>query len=290
MLSKWQNISDENKSKNNFKFFNLSWNSGFILGLLVGYFWAFLLNEYITMTISWVLSLLLIPFSLLIEKDHNLISFKDIPTKIQLIEKDGAMAPTLIRKTSQKRNNYMIIYPILFSWLSLSVYATSKSIIRFNYAIFLKAFSAPSYYTYLIQLSLQIGQLVGLTWSNAMNTYKRKYSVFISTFMIIVISSGILLFQDLPYITIFSASAGLFIGLIQGTSLKIMIDYGSENNTKKYSTINEVLKGIGFGFAPILAGIIAEVNIYMIFIVLMCVNICILIMLISISKNVKKLP
>lgn len=288
MLSQWQSISDEKKANKNFKYFNFSWNLGFISGLLVGYLWAFSLNEYLTMIISWLLSFLLIPFSLFIKKDTGSKKLEELPKNLELIRKDEVIPLDLKFNPDKKSNNYMIVYPILFSWLALTSYTMSKSIIRFNYSVFLKAFSGPSYFTYLIQLSLQIGQLAGLTWSNSMKTYTRKISVFISLTMIILLSSAIIIFQNLTYITIISASAGLFIGLIQGTSLKIMIDYGSESGTKKFSTVNEVLKGIGFGLTPIAAGLVAEINMYAIFVILIIVISCILIALIYLSRNVKR--
>jgi hypothetical protein len=288
MLSQWQSISDEKKANKNFKYFNFSWNLGFISGLLVGYLWAFSLNEYLTMIISWLLSFLLIPFSLFIKKDTGSKKLEELPQNLELIRKDEVIPLDLKFNPDKKSNNYMIVYPILFSWLALTSYTMSKSIIRFNYSVFLKAFSGPSYFTYLIQLSLQIGQLAGLTWSNSMKTYTRKISVFISLTMIILLSSAIIIFQNLTYITIISASAGLFIGLIQGTSLKIMIDYGSESGTKKFSTVNEVLKGIGFGLTPIAAGLVAEINMYAIFVILIIVISCILIALIYLSRNVKR--
>ena len=56
---------------------------------------------------------------------------------------------------------------------------------------------------------------------------------------------------------------GLFIGLIQGTSLKIMIAYNA-------------------------AGVIAEINIYAIFVFLIIFGIVSLTMLIFLSRNVKR--
>ncbi len=102
----------------------------------------------------------------------------------------------------------------------------------------------------------------------------------------VISSLTIILFQNFLYISIISASFGIFIGLIQGTSLKIMIDYGAAQNTKRYSTINEILKGIGFGLTPIVAGFIAEINIYANFMFLGIFGISALVSLIYLSRNV----
>jgi len=200
---------------------------------------------------------------------------------------DPKLNSNIVSQDQQNSNNKMIVYPILFSWIALIIYAASKSVFRFTYPVFLKNSGSPSYFTYLIQLSMQVGQLGGLTWSNSMKIYSRKISVYVSLIMIILSSIAIVLVQDILFISIISASIGLFVGLIQGTSLKIMIDYGAAKKTKKYSTINEVLKGIGFGLTPIAAGFIAEINIYGVFVFLIILGGSVLIPLLYLSRNLK---
>ena len=284
LLSRWQSVSSDAKSNKNFRHFNFSWNLGFISGLLVGYFLAFAQDEYFAMTFAFVISFSLPFFSLFLKKESELNhvdrNFKNNSNGLKLNS-------NVVPQDQQNSNNKMIAYPILFSWIILLIYAASKSVFRFGYPVFLKNSGSPSYHSYLIQLSMQIGQLGGLTWSNSMKIYSRKISVYVSLIMIILSSIAIVLVQDIIFISIISASIGLFIGLIQGTSLKIMIDYGAAKNTKKYSTINEVLKGIGFGLTPIAAGFIAEINIYGVFVFLIILGVSVLIPLLYLSRNLK---
>lgn len=285
LLSRWQRVSNEEKSKSNFKNYNYSWNMGFILGLLTGYFLALTLNEYITMTIAWGISFLLIPFSFLLKKDEELNKIeRDLEQGINKVDFQDK-AESLSKNNS---NHSMIIYPILFSWLTLITYTMSKSIIRFSYPVFLKEFGGPSYNAYLVQLAIQIGQLTGLTLINYVKIHSKKAVVFLSIIAIVLISLSIILFPNIILISIVSASVGIFIGLIQGTSLKIMIDYGAEKNTKKYSTINEIIKGMGFGLTPIVAGFVAEVNVLIMFGFLIVYGSAVSIFLIYISRNIKK--
>ena len=284
LLSKWQSVSSDAKSNKNFRNFNFSWNLGFISGLLVGFFWAFALDEYFAMIFAFIISFTLPFFSLFLKKESE---FNHVDES--LLDKNDENNPKRNIKTFDKQNsnNKMIAYPILFSWIALIIYATSKSVFRFSYPVFLKESGIPLYFTYLIQLSIQVGQLGGLTWSNSMKFYSRKKSVYVSLIMILLSSIAIVLIQDIIYISIISASIGLFVGMIQGTSLKIMIDYGAAKNTKKYSTINEVLKGIGFGLTPIAAGFIAEINIYGVFVFLIILGASVLIPLLYLSRNIK---
>ncbi|MFX1495120.1 MAG: MFS transporter [Promethearchaeota archaeon] len=279
LLSRWQKVSNIEKSNKNFKHFNFSWNSGFLLGLLVGYTWAFVWNDYFAMIASWGISFLLIPASLFLKKELKVSLSKQEPH----IQVDSTISHIEI-----KGNTPMIIYPILFSWIGITFLAISKANFLFSYQIFLKTLGITSTPTYLVQFGIQASQLIGLTWINSMKVYNRKISVLISIIFLILISSLIMFFDDIWFISILSISTGLFFGLIHGTSMKIMLEHGTAKSTTKYSTINEILIGIGFGLTPIIAGYVAEINIYSMFLFLSIMGLIVLIFLIYLSRNVKK--
>ena len=285
LLSRWQRISSIEKSKKNFSKFNVSWNIGFIFGLIVGFFWAFSWSDFFAMIISWVISFLLIPVSFFIQKDSK-----------QSTSVEGVIYQTedpnshLDMKESLKVNGNtpMIIYPILFSWFAILFLTISKSSFAFSYPIILKAFDSPSYLTYLVQCGMQTTQLIGLTWINSMSIYKRKFASFTGVIFIVFFAVALLFIRNIVYISILSASIGLFLGLIHGTGMKIMLEKGAAQDTSKYATINEILIGVGFGLTPIIAGYVAEVNIFPIFAFIGIFGLVILVLLIYLSRNVKK--
>ncbi|MFX1361699.1 MAG: MFS transporter [Promethearchaeota archaeon] len=279
LLSKWQKVSNIEKSNKNFKHFNFSWNSGFLLGLLVGYVWAFVWNDYFAMIASWGISFLLIPVSLFLKKESS-VSLSNQEPHIQV--------DSTISHIEIKKNHPMIIYPILFSWIGIIFLAIAKANFLFSYQIFLKASAITSTPTYLVQFGIQATQLIGLTWINSMKVYNRKTSVLISIILVMLFSSLVIFFDDIWFISILSMSTGLFFGLIHGTSMKIMLEHGTAKNTAKYSTINEILVGIGFGLTPIIAGYVAEINIYFMFLFLSLLGLIVLIFLIYLSRNIKK--
>ncbi|MBY9012609.1 MAG: MFS transporter [Candidatus Lokiarchaeota archaeon] len=285
LLSRWQKLSSRERAKRNFRNFNFSWNFGFIIGLLFGYIWAFFINDYISLIISWGLSFLLIPISFFINKD-SVIQIPKVELEIHLenpvIEEDFKM----ISKTDSKLT--MMSFPILFSWIGIIFLATSKSILQFTYPVFLKVNSLESHSTYLVQGGLQLAQLIGLTWINGMNVYKRKISALASFIALVVITFTIFSIGNIWYIAIIFSVSGLFFGFIHGTSMKIMLDYGATKNTAKYSTINEIVIGIGFGVTPIVAGFIVETNLYIIFVYIIASGIAFLIIQTYLSRNVKK--
>jgi len=282
LLNKWQLISTPERTKKNLNLFNLSWNLGFIGGLLTGYLWAFLWDDYIAMIISFSLSFLLIPFTLLLKEPK--FAEKSEPPLDQVVEK---LPPVMVDQDSRVKT-MMMAFPIIFSWLGLVILSISKSTIIFSYPIFIKTFDTNlSDLTYLVQAGIQLGQVSGLIWINSMKPSKRKISLLLSTTIISIIAFLILIIRDILFITIISLVAGLFFGLIHGVAMKIMLDYGTTKNTTKYSMINEIITGFGFGLTPIFAGYLAEVDIYLIFTFVVFFGIVISIYLIFLSRKVK---
>jgi len=151
LLSRWQKVSSIKKSKKNFAFFNFSWNFGFIFGLLVGFLWALSIGDYLAMIISWSLSILLIPASFLLKKDEKW----DISEEKVIYQTEDPLSHLDIKEDLVINSHTpMIIYPVLFSWLSIMFLATSKSIFMFGYPVLLTALfptDTPTYPTYLVQ-------------------------------------------------------------------------------------------------------------------------------------------
>lgn len=283
-LSKWQKIGSPEKANKNFRNFNFSWNFGFIFGLITGYVWAFFWSDYLIMIISFFLSFLLIPISFAIKKDPKTHTPDE---KLEIHLENPVFEEDFIKLSKTNSKSPMIVYPILFSWIGIIVLTFSKSIYLFTYPIFLTINSLPSQSTYLVQGGIQIFQLIGLTWINVMPIKKRKIAVITGYIAITIISFSIFVIGSIWYIAIIFAFAGLFFGFIHGTSMKIMLDYGTAQNTSKYSTVNEILIGIGFGVTPIIAGYVVEINIYTLFVFLTITGISLLIVIIFLSRNVK---
>lgn len=290
LLSRRQKVSSIEKSKKTFAAFNFSWNFGFIFGLLVGFLFALSIGDYLAMIISWSLSFLLIPASFFLKKDEKL----DISEEKVIYQTEDPLSHLDIKEDLVINSHTpMIIYPILFSWISIMFLATSKSIFMFGYPVLLKAFSStdiPTWPTYLVQGGIQLTQLIGLTWINYMNIYKRRIASLLSIVMVIIVALLIILIGNIWYISILIAVVGLFLGLIHGVGMKIMLEYGTKENTSKYSTKNEILIGIGFGVTPIISGFVVIIQIYAIHGFIIIFGIFALIGLIYISRNIKRSP
>ncbi|TFG23663.1 MAG: MFS transporter, partial [Promethearchaeota archaeon] len=283
LLSTWQKTSTPNQTKKFFNYFNFSWNLGFIGGLITGYFWAFFWSDYLAMIISFFMSFLLIPFSFFLQKVPE-GGFAEKISIDQVVEK----LPPVKGDSDPKIETMMLAFPILFSWIGLVILSIAKSIVIFSYPVFIKSFDENlSDLTYLVQAGIQFGQVIGLTLINSMNPPKRKYSALFSILALTAIATSFLVFRNILMITILSIFSGLFYGLLHGVSMKIMLDYGTAKNTTKYSTINEIIIGIGFGVTPIIAGYVAEVDIYLMFTFNVFLGICLFLFLFFRSRNIK---
>ncbi|MHA1191341.1 MAG: hypothetical protein ACTSP9_03480 [Promethearchaeota archaeon] len=234
------------------------------------------------MIISFSLSFLLIPFVLFI-KEPKSVEKIEIPLD-QALEK----FPLVKVDQDSKVETMMMAFPIIFSWVALIMLSISKSTFLFSYPIFIKAFDSNlSDLTYLVQAGIQLGQVSGLIWINSMKPSKRKISLISAILMITLIACSILIIREILFITIISIATGLFFGLIHGVAMKIMLDYGTAKNTTKYSMINEIMIGVGFGLTPIIAGYVAEVDIYLIFMFVVFLGVVIFTYLMSQSRKVK---
>ena len=240
------------------------------------------------MVISWLISFLLIPVSLFLDKDEKPEEGKE---KIIYQTEDPLSHLDIKEDLVINSQTPMIIYPILFSWLSIAFLATSKSIFIFGFPVLLKSFfpvDTPTYPTYLVQCGIQFTQLIGLTWINYMGIYKRKIASILGIGMIVLVAFTIVLIGNIWYISIITATTGIFLGLIHGVGMKIMLEYGAANDTSKFSTINEILVGIGFGVTPIISGFVVEIQIYAIHTFIIILGIISLIILLYISRKVRR--
>ena len=287
LLSKWQKVSSIEKSNKNFVIFNLSWNSGFIIGLLIGFLWAFSMNDFSAMIISCLLSFLLIPLSFFIKKDKETATLKE---GVIYQSEDPLSHLDIEEDLVVNSQTPMIVYPVLFSWVIIMFLTISKSIFIFGYPILLKALLSDeySYLTYLVQCGIQFMQLLGLIWINSMKIYSRKIATLVSLIGVVLIAFTIVLLGNIWYISIITAIVGLFLGLIHGVGMKIMLEYGTAENSTRYSTINEIIVGMGFGLTPIIAGYVVEIEIYAMHYFLIFLGLLVFFILIYLSRNIKK--
>jgi MFS family permease len=287
ILSKWQKGTDKKESESHFRIFNYSWSFGLIFGFLAGLLivlvWQ---NDFVALIISFGVSFLNIPLVLLLKNPGNLNGETDL--KHSEYEQVRMSEDIILDKkkinTITPRN---LAFPILFSWIGIFFVTSSKGFLNFAYPFFLN--ENIDYLVYIVTLIQQVGQIVGITYITSKDPHFKRYAFISSVSVIIIISLIVTIFNNsILIISIAISSIGLFLGIIHGTSQKIMLDYGAKTDSTKYTTINEILVGVGFGIIPLIAGYVIEWNLIAIFYIQMMLAIVTLITSIWLTRNVKK--
>lgn len=287
ILSKWQKGTDKKESDTHFRIFNYSWSFGLIFGFLAGLLivlvWQ---DDFIALVISFGVSFLNIPLVLLL-KNPGKLNGETVLKQSEYEQVRMSEDIILDKKKISSLTPQNLVFPILFSWIGIFFVTSTKGFINFAYPFFLN--SDIDYLVYIVTLIQQIGQIIGITYITSKKSYFKRYAFISSVSVVIIISLIITIFNSsILIISIAISSVGLFLGIIHGTSQKIMLNYGAKTDSTKYTTINEILVGVGFGIIPLIAGYVIEWNLIAIFYIQMMFAIVTLITSIWLTRNIKK--
>jgi MFS family permease len=285
-LSEWQKVSGLHQSERNFKIFNNSWSLGLCAGYLAGFFlvldpaWG---NSLLAMKIGFALTFVNLPICI-----YYLKSSRDEQKAYSMNNDDYNLE-------EQPRPPTKTYFPILYSWFGMLIVSVVKSTFNNSYQYFI--YSEISYFTFIAILVLQLAQIGGINYITPKKPRFKHIRVILSILIITVLSIGsifISFYKDSIgiYAGIFQGliigTIGFFIGIAHGTSQKIMINFTSKTDSSKYTVINEILVGIGFGITPMITGFLVEIQLSTVFIFLISFNILILIVLSVLSKKVDR--
>ncbi|MHA1585252.1 MAG: MFS transporter [Promethearchaeota archaeon] len=281
MLSNWEKHTQSDKGLKKItrkkkvkeidflKIFNLSWNFGLIGGFIIGYVFVSLTgSDYYALILSAIFASLLIPAALSLERSEKFeiinnravvlqdfkLRFKEMPSKIKTTTIINASTPDLEKPKSSLHH-----VPIMLAWGGILVYASTKSIFKFTLPYFFQMNDMESSWVYGVVLFQQISQILALTFIQRVK--KKRYSYFISMGLLMGFTVIFMFNPSILLIGLINIAAGFCIGLMQGVTQRIVLDYGKHRNSTKYSMWNEVFSGISFGLAPMIAGFLNEINI-----------------------------
>lgn len=253
VISSWQKVSTEGESELNFKKFNKSWSFGLIGGFGAGYIIVSFLNDYIAILISLGIGVLMIPIAFICENEIKHEEIALVKTIRIGHEEDQPVIQSVFPAT---------IFPIVLSWIGVIFITSSKAIFSFSLPFFLSDAGWDSQWVYLITLTVQLFQMISLNRVASFKIRNKQLIFPIGIFGISILALCVILFQSIYIVLFTTILIGLMVGLVQGICMKIMLDWGTKTGSSKYSTLNEILVGAGFGLTPIIAGYVVEVNIY----------------------------
>nr|MDO8112483.1 MFS transporter [Candidatus Sigynarchaeota archaeon] len=268
-VSNWQRIAPKNRADRFFQTYGLSWNTGIILGDLVGYIIVFAGegNEFAALCFSWVAMITMIPCAAALEKPGTslafggthgiaIISASQHHTASSGKRDENADRDKNIDKIVDKDRALLLAFPALFYLVGTLIYAYMKSFYPFVYPLALNDAGIASYWVYLVTFLHQAVQMWAIfSWSR--KSVKSGFNTWLVAMVATITFLGLSwAFPDVITLTIAFVSNGILSGWLYNFTSKIMLEYGAAKKSLKYATFYEFFNGIGFASSPIVAGMI----------------------------------
>lgn len=312
LVSTWEKRHENSKSIDFLRIFNNSWNFGLISGFIFGYtFVQFLGSDFLVLIISAFFAFLMIPSAIALERCNNFLIINNRAVVIQdfklrqTTHPDSANERAKCDKSSIKekiensleeksdiitqspQNTYKLAHiPIIMAYGGIFIYASSKSIFKFTLPYFFKNHNIESSWVYFVVLLQQIMQITALNIMSRIST--KKYAFFTGLSSLITISIIFLFSPNVIFIAILIIISGFSIGLMQGVTQRIVMDYTKFHNTTKYSMLNEMFMGVSFGIMPLIAGLLLEKDILYDFVFLLSALVIVGIILLQTSRKYER--
>ncbi|WP_371806510.1 MFS transporter [Candidatus Lokiarchaeum ossiferum] len=271
IITCWEKNHIEVNKTDYLKRFNLTWNFGLIFGFLSGYFFVFFVkSDFIAIIYSLVFATLMIPSAFLLESSTQFSIYDNKPViydrRFPTIGSSKILEETSIPYKSENDPDSLKNVPIIMAFGGIILFSSSKSTLKFMFPYLLIQNDLESYWVYALTFFIQVMQITGL---NLISKFKKKRYGYL-TGVVYIATCGIIMItlRNIYFVSFLMILGGLMYGLVQGVAQRIVIDYNKHHNSTKYSAVNEIAIGIGFGFPPIIAGLIYEVNMLWVFIFL----------------------
>ena len=296
LVSTWEKRYESTSSINFLSRFNNSWNFGLIGGYIFGYvFVQYLGNDFTVLIISAGFAFLMIPSALSLERCNDFsvihnraVVLQDFRLKTSNFDpEDSVQTKGLEEQRTNARIYKLAALPLILAYGGIFIYASAKSIIKFTIPYIFKNNSIDSSWVYFVVLFQQIMQITGLNIMSRLSTKKKGY--FMGLGILISVTTVMIFTPNAIIFAILVISTGVAIGLMQGVTQRIVLDYSKHHNTTKYSAWNEMFSGISFGIMPTIAGFLLEINIVYDFVFLLIILVSVgLILLQASNRYVKK--
>ncbi len=299
LVSTWEKRYETTSSIDFLRRFNNSWNFGLIGGYIFGYvFVQYLGSDLTVLYISAGFAFLMIPSALSMERcndfsviNNRAVVLQDFKLKTSNYDPDNPKDPLKSKEMEDPSaigGKYKLAaLPLILAYGGIFIYASAKSIIKFTIPYIFKYDGIDSSWVYFVVLFQQIMQITGLNIMSRLSTKKKGYFIGLG---ILISATTMMLFM--PHSIIFGLLViftGVAVGLMQGVTQRIIMDYTKHRNTTKYSMWNEMFTGVSFGIMPTIAGFLLEIDIIYDFVFLLVVLVSVgAILLRSSHRYVKK--
>jgi MFS family permease len=273
-ITYWEKFYDQEDQQIEFlKIFNYSWNLGLILGYGTGNIIVFFTTDYIGMIISVSIAAFSFLFVFLLEPSEKFFIRNKravVVHGLKLTPENWEEYKNPEKAPYTKSSKPSLIYvPLVMCMGGIIYFASTKSVYRFTLPYFLELANQASFWVYGIVLFQQLLQMAGLQLIRKYE--KKRYGYWIAILFLLSSSITLIIFtisnasDYIVIIAILNIVSGLFFGIMQGVSQRIVLDKGKARNTTKYTMLSEVFVGVSFGIPPIIAGFLFEIDFIYVF-------------------------
>ena len=242
-------ISDKNSTKNEnyISRYNLSWNSGALLGFLVG---TIILLNIDDVSIIFYTAPILIFINLII----SIVFFQETKK-----HKDNDETSQNLNVKSNFELNRIYI-PVVLPILLVLAFGLAKNSINFSYPIKSEIIGFQTYTVYLLAFLTILTQLISTTFATYLKITVLKKITVMSLVALIIINILLGINYNFFVFILLFLLLGLFAGTLYSFGLKLSILLNIQYHTSKYTSINESILGTTYLITPIICGYIAIIN------------------------------
>ncbi|MFX0134932.1 MAG: MFS transporter [Candidatus Hodarchaeota archaeon] len=257
------------------KRYSLAWNFGGIFSFVLGTIVLFFIENILLM---FIFSLLFatsgLIFALLIQEPEKNLN-KEIIVPI-----DERVKAIPIREE--------ISFPVFLPLVMICVYGFLIGGLGLAYPIKSELLNFPLFTNYLFYFFRMSTQTATLSKTMDLNIKNIKKMIIVSNVIVIILFISMGLNYNIIIFGILFCLFGCFNSFYYVLSFKLTIFKNIAKNTSKYSVYFEIMIGIGFFLAPILTGLIAELNADLTFFFLAFLSVLTFIVYLVFYKKIKE--
>jgi len=264
----------ENKKNNIMKHYSLSWNFGGIFSFLFGTFILFLIEDHLIMfRFALVFASIGFIFAIIFQEPNSIL--------------DREIIVPIDERVKDIPNKENISFPLILPLFITAVYGFLIAGVGLAYPIKSETLNFALFTNYLFYFFRMTSQTISISKSMDFSVKFLKKLIPYSSLIIIITLFIMAINQNIVLFGILFCIFGMFLSFYYTISFKLIVFRNIAKNTSKYSVYFETMVGIGFFFAPIITGFIAEFNENIAFFFLSVLSVISLLFFVLMQRKIK---
>ncbi len=240
--------------------YNISWNTGLVLGLVFGAVLTYLIND---LEIVFYFA----PIFLLVNVLIAVFAFQEPYKNAFILTKPHkeVLQGGQLRKPSQNSGNQPhidnISFPIYYPFLLIIIYSIVRAAIKFLFPLKSEVLGFDTYTVYLASTFYALAQAIAMVGASSVSIKRFKTIHFIILIPLFIFTPLFGINTNYYFFILLFLITGAITGMLYGISLRLILILNMKHQTSLYSSILESMIGICFLFVPIMTGYLTYINI-----------------------------